>query len=290
MIETLELRRWDGAVESPAGARALAALEHGGVLLLPRLAFALEDSERDLLDPATSDGKAKNVSLDPRTGRCGGTALEGAQLVALHAMIERFAQRASALVAGILPRYAPSIERARTSFRPCEVENRPQNPRKDDRRLHIDAFRSQPVQGRRILRLFCNVHPAGVPRTWHVGEPFEDFAKQFVRRLKRPAPGSGWLLERLGVTKGRRTEYDAAMLQLHDLAKLDAEYQRAAPHERFDFLPGSTWLVFTDTVLHAALAGQHLFEQTFLLPVDAMQEESLAPLRILERLTTRRLV
>ena len=34
--------------------------------------------------------------------------------------------------------------------------------------------------------------------------------------------------------------------------------------------------------MHAALAGQHAFEQTYLLPPQAMQDEARAPLRILE--------
>ena len=46
----------------------------------------------------------------------------------------------------------------------------------DDRLLHIDAFPSRPMRGRRILRFFANVAPNS-PRHWHVGQPFEDFAR-----------------------------------------------------------------------------------------------------------------
>jgi hypothetical protein len=289
MLETIEHDRWGAAGDPGIERRALEALERGAVLLLPRLSFALEESERAFLDPAISDGRAKNVSYDPKSGRGAGTRLEGRTRESLNAMIARFAERSQSLVRGLLPRYASQLELARTSFRPCEVEDRPQNLRKDDRRLHIDAFPSQPVQGRRILRIFCNVNPMGQPRVWNVGEPFEDFAQRFAPRVRRPPPGAGWLLQRLGITKGRRTEYDGAMLQLHDLVKLDSDYQRTAPQGRVDLAAGATWLVFTDRVLHAALAGQHIFEQTFLLPVDAMQDQQRAPLRILERLLARKL-
>lgn len=44
--------------------------------------------------------------------------------------------------------------------------------RADDRRLHVDAFPTRPNYGERILRVFANVNPAGVPRAWRVGEPF----------------------------------------------------------------------------------------------------------------------
>ena len=49
-------------------------------------------------------------------------------------------------------------------------------------------------------------------------------------------------------------------------------------------------MAFTDQVSHAAMAGQYQLEQTFYLPVAAMIDESRSPLRILERLKSRRLV
>jgi 3-deoxy-D-manno-oct-2-ulosonic acid (Kdo) hydroxylase len=57
-----------------------------------------------------------------------------------------------------------------------------------------------------------------------------------------------------------------------------------------DFPSGSTWIAFTDAVSHAAMAGQYQFEQTFLLPVAAMVDETRSPLRILEQLKGRQLV
>jgi hypothetical protein len=79
------------------------------------------------------------------------------------------------------------------------------------------------------------------------------------------------------------------MLQLHDRMKEDAEFQERSEQETAAFPAGSTWLAFTDQVSHAATAGQYQFEQTFILPVDAMVEEARSPLRILERLKGRRL-
>ena len=81
----------------------------------------------------------------------------------------------------------------------------------------------------RILRLFSNVSADGAPRAWRVGEPFPDFARQFLPRTGSAMPGSAWLLQRLGITKGRRSEYDRVMLRLHDTGKLDAAYQSGAP-------------------------------------------------------------
>jgi hypothetical protein len=104
-----------------------------------------------------------------------------------------------------------------------------------------------------------------------------------------PLPGVGHLLALLRVTKTRRTAYDALMLQLHDCMKTDDEFQQTSPQSRVDLPAGSTWVAFTDQVSHAATAGQYQLEQTFLLPVDAMNEPDRSPLRVLERVTQRRL-
>ena len=80
------------------------------------------------------------------------------------------------------------------------------------------------------------------------------------------------------------------MLQLHDRMKADLRYQQNAPQTAVDFPAGTTWMAFTDQVSHAATAGQYQLEQTFLLPVEAMVDESASPLRILERQFRRALV
>ena len=59
---------------------------------------------------------------------------------------------------------------------------------------------------------------------------------------------------------------------------------------RCSFPAGTTWLCFTDQVLHAALAGHCALEQTFHLPVAALAHPERAPLRVLERLAGRALV
>jgi hypothetical protein len=69
--------------------------------------------------------------------------------------------------------------------------------------------------------------------------------------------------------------------------KADLRYQAEAPHTAIDFPAGSTWIAFTDQVSHAAMAGQYQLEQTFLVPVTAMERPDLSPLRVLERLKDR---
>ena len=266
----------------------LASLETDGLLILRDRPFVLDQVEQTLVSADLSRGGTKNISLDPATGRVGGAA-DGADVPALAALLERYAAWARSLIADVAPRYAPHLQRGRTSFRPRPVEDGAASPRRDDRRLHADAFPSQPVGGRRILRVFSNVNPLGEARTWRVGEPFEAYARRWLPRVRRNLPGEAWALERLKITKSRRTDYDALMLGLHDRAKLDGGYQATAPRCEVDFPAGSSWIVFTDSVVHAALAGRCALEQTFYLPVGAMVDEAAAPLRILERLTGRRL-
>ena len=273
-----------------AAGKLVTLLEHGDVLRLRDRSFRLAPDEFQLLDPSTSDGRSRNVSFDPDTGRVSGLAALGWRRAAADRMIARFADWAEAQANEFLPSYAGHLQRARTSFHPCPVEDRPASPQADDRRLHIDAFRSQPTQGRRILRLFANVDPEGRTRDWRLGERFEAFAAKFHARIPPAPPGKALAMRALRLTRSRRTAYDHAMLALHDLAKLDNDYQITAPRRDAAFAAGTSWIVFTDAALHAAIAGQNVLEQTFLLPVGAMVDETLSPLRILERLMGRRLV
>ena len=49
-------------------------------------------------------------------------------------------------------------------------------------------------------------------------------------------------MEKLGIVKGRRTEYDHVMLNLHDLAKLDEERQRTCARTRVELPAHATWI------------------------------------------------
>lgn len=287
MLESLALESWTGPHDAGLKARAVSALERGAVLFFPNLPFLLSETEKQFLDARVSDGQAKNISLDHTTGKMQASSLSGEKAQALAAMMERFGSQATRLVHELLP--YRDVERARTSFRPVQVKGRHYSKISDDRLLHIDAFPSRPMRGRRILRFFANVAPNS-PRHWHVGQPFEDFARAFLPRVGPHLPGKSWLYDRLGVTRGRRSRYDEMMLSLHDAAKLDENFQKNSPHDAIEFPPGCCWLVFTDQVLHAALGGEFALEQTFHLDIAEMAEPTLAPVKVLERLSGQALV
>lgn len=91
-------------------------------------------------------------------------------------------------------------------------------------------------------------------------------------------------MHRLHITKRPRSEYDHRMLQLHDLAKADADYQRNAPQQTFAFAPGATWMVFSDQALHAAMRGRAMMEQTFYLDPAAIADRTHSPEAVLSHL------
>ena len=284
----IDRESWTAVTTGDAAARATSALERGEVLFFSSLRFTVHADEAALFTPAIL-GSAKNASFDPSSGSVGGTTASGTDRRALQSMMQRFSDAAAALVADICPAYRSQIDRRRASFRPAEIAGRTTTWRKDDTRLHVDSFPATPSGGKRILRVFTNVNPEGRARSWRIGGEFEAVAARFVSKLRIPAPGSSQLLRLLRVTKTTRSPYDALMLQLHDLMKADDDFQAHTPQTAVDFPAGSTWMAFTDQVSHAAMAGQYQLEQTFLLPIEAMEDPQRSPLRILERLRSRRL-
>jgi hypothetical protein len=269
--------------------RVISALESGDVIFFPDLRFETTPREQRVFSPSIV-GSSKNVSFDPASRKIACEAASEEDRGCLSEMLGRFNSQAAALVNSLLPAYRGRVTQGRASFRPVEIAGRKSSWRKDDTRLHVDAFPSNPVQGRRILRVFTNVNLEGRPRTWRVGERFAELAARFASSLRAPFPGITAALRLFHLTKSRRSAYDAMMLQLHDRMKSDDAYQSASPQTTVDFPAGATWMAFTDQVTHAAMAGQYQLEQTFLLPVAAMEDEQKSPLRTLERVKGRPLV
>jgi hypothetical protein len=280
---------WDTQFPAVTQEMATSGLEDGAVVMLPGLEFSLSEAEKKLLDPRVL-GKAKNVAYTPWTGKISHTSCVGEEAETMRAMIARYSDHAQKLMKALFPHYQSKLKVQRASFRPAEIAGRKSSWRKDDTRLHVDAFPASPVYGERIIRMFCNVNPVGKPRVWRLGEPFENVAKRFLPGIGRPFPGSAQLMYWVRLTKKPRSEYDHYMTRIHDAMKSSMEYQSSVGQAPIEIAPGTTWITFTDSVSHAALSGQHQFEQTFALPVAGMHDASKSPLRILERLTGRALI
>ncbi len=285
MVEIIDIA--EGAGNEIAGKPIVAALESGAVLRLARPSFVLSEEERGLVARGMGAGMAKNVSYSQESVTLKGTPAQGAERALLAGMLARYADYGVALLREIAPSYISGLKMGRTSFRPVEIADRETSWRKDDRRLHVDAFPSTPTGGARILRLFLNIDQAGRPRCWRVGPDFEAYATRFLPHVPRAWPGAASLLAALHITKTRRTRYDQIMLGLHDAAKADMGWQANAPARAVDFLPGQAWMAFTDQVPHAAMSGCNALEQSFYVSPDVLACPASSPLAVLSRLTGR---
>jgi hypothetical protein len=157
--------------------------------------------------------------------------------------------------------------------------------------LHVDAFPSRPTHGARILRVFVNINPAA-RRVWNVGQPFHALLPGMMQTQKLAVPhrnatrrALAHFAAKLGLGVPDRSPYDEFMLYLHDWLKENADFQEKSPKREIAFPPGACWMVYTDGVPHAVLAGQFALEQTFLIPISALVSPEVSPIRVLESAT-----
>lgn len=281
----VELPYTDWQFAAPDNSDLTDQLEQGKVLCFPQLAFSLSEQEQALLGPELVDPKRKNISFNIDKNRINGVA-DPANETAVRALLERYYQHTRNLVETLLPEYRGKLLEPVNSLRVHEISQwQGKNSwRKDDTRLHVDAFPSRPIHGQRIIRVFHNINPHGVPRVWRVGEPFEQLAERLLPRVKPYSALSCSLQAALKITKSKRSHYDHLMLGLHDAMKADMDYQHHGEQWTAEFHPGTTWMVFSDQTPHAAMSGQYMLEQTFLLDVANQKNPELSPLRVLERL------
>lgn len=275
-VETQDLT-W---LSSEQKEQAIEALEAGKVIYFPTYFFNKKDKDWIASSEAWLDKNSKNISYDYITQRLAGVNKKNSssELEAnLQLFMHDFAEFSLALVSDVLPWYAQDLTWGRTSFRPAAIEGRKTSKRKDDTRLHVDSFAATPVNGLRILRVFCNVNAFNEPRVWHLGETFPEVMAQFAGKISPYRPMLAKALKCLKATKSLRSAYDHYMLKLHDTMKLDDAYQASCEKQRVDFPAQSSWVVFTDQVSHAALSGQFLLEQTFYLPIHSLKKPEQSP-------------
>ena len=244
MLKTLEHRDWNTAFSTPEQESAIAALERGEVVFFPHLAFDFHPHERSFFTANHSTKRAKNISYNAKNRTIRGANCPEAIQQQYQVMMQRYVDATENLMQALFPSYTARLQTGRTSFRPVEIAGRiPKSIRKDDTKLHVDAFPTSPTQGNRIIRVFTNVNPNQKPRAWRLGEPFAQVAERFLPQVKRPWPGRGMLLKTLRITRGYATEYDYTMLQLHHLMKSDPAYQKQVSQQEVLFAPGCTWIV-----------------------------------------------
>jgi hypothetical protein len=275
-----------------------AQLEAGDILYFPQTPVPLtSDNIGFLLGQQQADSSLhKNIAYKPALDKLSGFDAKTADPAAV-ARLQQIMRGYSTAVVEFLTRFlAPYHQHWKldyASFRPQEEQNRDLPLRRRNDLLHTDAFPTRPTYGARILRFFNNINPSR-SRDWIVSDPFVPTVRRFAPHDIAPRPGSP--LARLGKSTARalglgaaipslkRSPYDDFMMRFHNFLKENPRFQSDCPKYPFQFPPGSSWMVFTDTVPHAVLAGQYALEQTFLVRHEAMVRPEVSPLKVLEEM------
>lgn len=305
LSEVLKGRTMEQYKQSPQLRAWCAALEAGSVLYFPRTPVPIPQSDIDVLlgQQQTGSRLHKNISYKPDADLLGGIERKSApeaEVEQLHAIMRHYSSSVADFLSKFLAPYESQWRRDYASYRPIEEEGRDLPLRRRNDLLHVDAFPTRPTRGMRILRFFHNIHPDRT-RDWAVGRPFPEIVGDFAPRkipVPRPHGGLAHAAKKMAVAAGlaklvpqwKRTPYDEFMMRMHNTMKEDAEFQRTCAREFVKFAPGSSWMVYTETVPHAALAGQYALEQTLLVDPHAMVTPESTPLAVLEKLAGAKLV
>jgi hypothetical protein len=307
----------DGSPATPQIAHDWCAqLEAGDILFFPQSPIHIRADDLAFLLGQQQSGSSfhKNIAYRPASNTAPGpnpashedrvTGLDDSTSPESRERLRRFMREYSSSVVRFLSKFlAPYHSRWHldyASFRPQEEESRDLPLRRRNDLLHTDAFPTRPTHGARILRFFNNIHPERT-RDWITTDTFEVLAHRFApEKIALPATPSrlNLSLRRAGQSIGlaklipsiKRPPYDDFMMRFHNFLKENAEFQRNCSKQNWRFPAGSSWMVYTDTVSHAVLAGQYALEQTLLVSPEAMVAPHISPLGVLERMTGSRLV
>jgi hypothetical protein len=275
-------------------------LEAGDILYFPQspIPFRREDLSFLLGQQQTGSSLHKNIAykpnLDSVSGLDAGTT-SVAELEQLRAVMRKYSQNVTRFLTIFLSPYRERWQLDYASFRPQEEEGRDLPLRRRNDLLHTDAFPTRPTRGARILRFFNNIHPSRT-RDWVVSDPFALLAPRYApQQIPLPAPGNSASRTLRSVANAaglgsaipslKRSPYDDFMMRFHNFLKENSQFQAECRKEYLQFAPGSSWMVYTDMVPHAVLAGQYALEQTFLVEHQAMVAPESSPLSVLEAMT-----
>jgi hypothetical protein len=287
----------DGRPVSEEQARAWCAqLEAGEILYFPQTPIAIQQSDLDFLlgQQQTDSSLHKNIAYKPNIDQLSGVdkkTADASAVARLQSIMRGYSQAVVTFLTGFLVPYHANWKLDYASFRPQEEQGRDLSVRRRNDLLHTDAFPTRPTHGARILRFFNNIHPTRT-RDWVVGDPFATMVRQFTPAQIVPRLDTG--LKRAAKSLGRavgldaaipslkRSPYDDFMMRFHNFLKENPRFQAETPKYSWQFPPGSSWMVYTDTVPHAVLAGQYALEQTLLVAPEALVAPQTSPLKVLE--------
>jgi 3-deoxy-D-manno-oct-2-ulosonic acid (Kdo) hydroxylase len=279
-------------------------LEAGDILFFPEtpLQIPADDLAFLLGQQQTASSLHKNIAYKPGKDLLTGVdskSMSPEMVERLHAVMRDYSRSVTQFLLGFLAPYQGRWDLDYTSFRPLEEQGRDLPLHRRNDLLHTDAFPTRPTHGARILRFFNNIHPTRT-RDWITCEPFGTIIGRYApEQIPLPQPKSATeqklssLAKSVGLGRAipslKRSPYDEFMLRFHNFLKENSGFQASSGKMYTQFPPGSSWMVYTDTVPHAVLAGQYALEQTFLVSAEAQVDPQSAPVAILEQMTGTRL-
>jgi hypothetical protein len=281
------------------------SLEAGDILYFPQTPIRIQPEDLSFLLGQQQTGSTlhKNIAYKPNVDAVSGldasnTGIE--ELARLKTVMRQYSQEVSRFLTGFLSPYQGRWQLDYASFRAQEEEGRDLPLRRRNDLLHTDAFPTRPTRGARILRFFNNIHPSRT-RDWVVSDSFAQLAPRYApQQIPLPASGNSASRALRSLANGfglgyaipslKRSPYDDFMMRFHNFLKENAQFQADCRKEYIQFPAGSSWMVYTDMVPHAVLAGQYALEQTFLVDHAAMVSPETSPLSVLEAMTHSALV
>jgi hypothetical protein len=267
-------------------------LERGSILFYPTCPFPLpQGGDRKFLFQQELGGRVhKNIAYDPSTGKASGFRRQSAaQSERLRGLLKQFAENVTSWLTATLPAYASSWQLDRVSYRPQEEATRQLRLTARNDLLHVDSFPTRPTGGARILRAFANINLTE-PRVWITSHPFARLLELYGNKAGLPNTVTPTLKQRLRAaamrwlkpSMGHRSRYDDFMLRFHNFLKANEFFQHQAA-TRWEFPPGSAWVVMTDTCSHAVLSGRFALEHSYFVPHEVLVLPEESPASLLRR-------
>lgn len=281
-----------GDTETVSATQLCHELESSAVIYFPRSPFIPAEDDIDFLlrQKQLESAYHKNIAYRPLSDKLTGVhATSKEDRERLRDILSRYTTDVGRFLNSFLSPYQGALNLDYASFRPIEERGRQLRLRAQNNLVHVDSFPTRATYGNRIFRVFTNINPTE-PRVWNTSRPFPDLVRHFKSQMrpyqpdaveKKPSRFASKIFKALGLTDPGRPSYDRWMLDFHNFLKENSEFQASGPKDRWEFPPGSAWMVYTDCTSHAVLSGQYALEQTYMIDQSAMVSPHLAPKEML---------
>jgi hypothetical protein len=278
-------------------------LERGRIVHFHKCPIGLPDAD-DLVflrEEMPRRLRLKNISYHPEADRIFGISGEREPIERTRRILKEHSRRVQEFLTRHAPALASGWKVGTSSFRPLQERGRNLAAHASNELVHVDAGAYGATHGDRIARFFVNVNPTE-DRVWLTKGAFPDLYRRHGRWAGiLPPNGSDGYLEETLLDRARTavaravakvipaailldsSPYDRIMRRFHNFMKDTPAFQDATEgHQEFAFAPFSAWMVFTDMVSHACIAGQHALVDTFVVPLANCRLPAMAPYHILK--------